>query len=892
MTSLDKYDKIYAKYSKAIEGRGQCDPPLYRDPPDYTADDPQKDVASIKVGTNSVNDNNKFYSFDEIYETSMSVNSNKFNSSSMSVNSNKSPLIPPRPVRVSPISYHASSPEHDVTPLKGLLPDTTSLSIHGRILSRYQDPPELKHHPVASRDDDDITSAKQFRDKGGCSRDGVLLRSSMTYDSESVQSRLDRFNAKRVSMRSIYGSPSASTTSSSKPSLGGDPPGANNDIDSRLAFLTEQSRVRKATIFPTILPTLPTISPSKSKSCKWNAASNTIPHMIPSSSPSSRMKALAVRLISEQMIGDCRMIQDKCPDCTNNMSEASDGSGIRKCMFCPINDFRAIIQGAVSNRVMAAKRIQGDQGEQLILVSDGQCEHCYSPTQEGISCGICPILDEICIEVARGIGRGGVLSYSCCNDCGSQHVKSSSGAMQCIVCSVLHQKLGDQQLYKPGKAFTSSRSIKSYQDTLDETAQLLETIKSHDNTSVQIQLDEELVKAKNAQSLLGTTIGNIEYDNKTNGIRTELKAELLKAKEAQLALQKILESNNPPNKANNTPPEQDESSFSSSSKVGVSEVVSYAISQREIDAGNVKEYIPPPKHFFQRGVPKTIWVEQRRGVIEVGGTSHYTNDLKSAPDERHVADCCGFRVHKRNDGSEYLDDRSIGTDDHYSVDITLNSYDSKSAGGDESRYIREKKTAKRRSSRRWSIFNLCGRPPSFDASEEQDDVLDDSYHTDYHPHRRFSFDNEDMYHRARRTNIRRDDASSHASMYSNVTPRGILKPARNNRSQSTSFSVISDDRSRMSHRRQLQRRSPSPGNSVSSSEYRRVSFYNHTHRDLEIDKLKTLTEEGDDSFQSQHPNPAVSQVRRSIAEYKSMSHEMNEMSASLSREMIDYTGVY
>jgi len=77
----------------------------------------------------------------------------------------------------------------------------------------------------------------------------------------------------------------------------------------------------------------------------------------------------------------------------------------------------------------------------------------------------------------------------------------------------------------------------------------------------------------------------------------------------------------------------------------------------------------------------------------------------------------------------------------------------------------------------------------------------------------------------------------------------------------------------MSHRGQRKKRDPSPDNSVSSrSDYRKVSFYNH--RDLDNDKLKTLTEEDDDFLRSQGPNPAVAGVRRAISEYRSVSREM------------------
>ncbi|KAK1746975.1 hypothetical protein QTG54_002319 [Skeletonema marinoi] len=131
-----------------------------------------------------------------------------------------------------------------------------------------------------------------------------------------------------------------------------------------------------------------------------------------------------------------------------------------------------------------------------------------------------------------------------------------------------------------------------------------------------------------------------------------------------------------------------------------------------------------------------------------------------------------------------------------------------------------------------------------------------------------------------------------ASMYSNITPRGILKSSRY-MSQSSSFSVMTDEQSRLSHRRQQKKRSPSsnnsrmshrgqrkkrdpsPDNSVSSrSDYRKVSFYNHHHRDLDNDKLKTLTEEDDNLLQSQDPHPAVAEARRAISEYRSLSREM------------------
>lgn len=847
-SSFDAYDEIYAKYSNAIQtsekqrpqlfqknhGRrtiGSCDPPP-SDPPEYTkTKNAENDVSSL------ANNNNKEVEY-HLYQASTTTNT------------------------TTPDYRH---PTRDVSKLKLLLSECSSNN------TRYQEPPEFVI-PMESRDDDDnddtVLDRQYYYDHQGCCRDsgGVgSVRSPRSIGGESVQYRLDKFNAKRLSMRSIYGSPITPATKTTSSSSGGgtDPP--DLDIDSRLAFLTKQSLARRATIFP---------SKSKSSHSKkpyrtWDDFATTTNNNTIASSPASSssllpMRSLAMRLISEQIFDGYKMIQDKCSDCTMNLVEATDGSGISKCAFCPINDFRAIIQGLVSNRVMAVKRIQGNSA--AVVFSDSVCKQCYSPTQEGISCEVCPILDEICIEVARAIGRGGTITSYYCNDCGCQRVKSSSG-VHCIVCSQLNQKLGERQVYKAGKAFISppSISLKSYQDTLDETTQLLETIKSQDNSSpLQIQLDEELVKAKNAQSLLGTTLGNIAYENKTSGIRTELKAELLKAKEAQMTLQKMLESSgNAPNKNVKTKRDgggDDDDDDKSDDIVDISGS-SYANSSREVDAGNVKEYIPPPKHFFQRGIPTTVWVEQRtRGDISVG-TSYYTTNLRQSAARKERIDCCGVRIRKQSpydEGTEFSDDGSIGTDDYYSEDISLNSYHSYLSGDDDSwkhrghEFNRDEKTKKVGRLRGClnCIIDLFGRHSSFDETEEQTSLS--YYHTNYRPHQRYSFDGEDdTYQYARRTKFHRDDESSRASMFSDITPHGILKspryrsPSPRVRSPSPNdISVMTDDHSRMSCRGQHKRNLSSTGNSVSSIDYRRVSFYNHNLRDLDIDKLKTLTEEG------------------------------------------------
>ena len=815
MASLDKYDKIYAKYSDAIEVRGRCDPPTFRDPPDSATDLPNEADNGKVVGLNSE-------------------------------------------------SHQDSSPEHDVAPLEAKGTDATSKSTLNQTLSRCQASEEPKLS-VASRDDHNVTSVKQVEEES-CREDNTII--------SSTQHSLNRFNAHRTSMRSIYGSPSA-------PSLAPgsvDPPSDDVDINSKLTFLTEKSKSRKATI---LFPSNSSESDHRNtQTTIWSDAANDVPHthiIVPSPSSSVPMQSLAMKLISEQIVGDCKMSHDKCTDCSHYMAESSDGR-IKKCVFCPINDFRSIVQGAVWNRVMASKRIQGEN----LVVTDGRCQHCYSPIQLGISCEVCPILDEVSMEVARAIGRGGIFAQSYCIDCRSQHVQSSHGSMQCVVCSVLDSKLGDQQIYKPRKPLArDATSVERYQDTLEETTQLLEKIQTKDNDAIQIQLDEELVKAKNAQSLLGSTIGNIMYDNKTSGVRTELKAELLKAKEAQYTLQKMLESSRYDPNTSSEPVEQVENKV----EVDMSGL-STAISQREIDKGNVKEYIPPPKNFFERGIPKNISVVKRRGDIK-RGTRNYTTDLKqsSRQEGQYIVDCCCLRIQKKvpvEDQAEYFDDGSIGTDDGYTVDISLNSYDSRDVNGEPTvqQSMRDKTTTKARTRRRWSFFDLCGRAPSFDTAEEQNPVLDESYHsydTNLRSHRKFSFDNEEKYHRARarQISIRRDDDSSYdTSKYSNITPRGILRSARY-RSQSSSFSVVTDDHSRLSHRgHHNRRRFASSDNSASTgSEYRRVSFYNNDHRDIEIDKLKTLTEEGDDSLES-HPNIAVNEVRKNINEYKKFNHEM------------------
>ncbi len=870
MTSLDKYDKIYAKYSAAI------DPPSYVDPP------ARKDVP-------------------------------------------RKYAVPHKEVGLEPPPFKADSPERDAMPVEIKFPSTTQQrSTNDSIKARYLiDQPEPKL-AVASRDDDDndgVRSLKQPVEERS--------RDDMATISTQMQSSLNKFNAERISMRSIYGSPSASISASSKVSAVSDPP--SHDIESTLKYLTEQSLDRKATVFPSKSKTNqgdgasskisarsdpPSIdiesrlkywteqssSRRASKSKSEDRSAKAKKEQKTRSASSVPMKALSMKLISEQAPDGFRITHDKCSDCQNykvgkvsddievrrcmfcsiNKEEAYNDIGDVKCAFCPINDFRAMIQVAVSNRVMAAKRIQGDK----IFVSDGKCEHCHSSTQEGISCEVCPVLDYICIEVAKEIGRGGVLSYSCCNDCGSRQVRSSDGDVQhCIVCNVLNEKLGEQQLYKPHKAVAEDAPpLEKYEATLQETAQQLEKLQQHD--ALQIQLDEELTKAKNAQSLLGITMANIAYESKTRGIRTELKEEFLKAKAAQLALQKVLESSQPLIKPDTPvgqdektaedidfPLEQDEDTAEDTDFSGLS----YEISQREIDKGNVKEYIPPPKHFFARGIPKTIRVKDQ---------SYPRHNLKQSTldqEQQYSTYCCGKRIQKQPSGdrADNVDNDSINTDDQCTVDMSLNSYESKLAAGRHGgrklpvkQTYRGKETPKGRSRRCFSILNLCGCAPSFDST--QDARLDESMHShdydydiDYRP-RRLSFDNEEAfdkeeeYHRLLqlRTKTRRDDDSSYdASMYSNITPHGILKSPRYSGRRSNA-SVQSDDQSRLSSRGH---------NSVSSgSESRRVSFYNYQHhRDLDIDKLKTLTEEGDESFESQ----GFAEVRRKIAEAKAVLSE-------------------
>jgi len=107
-----------SEYSSELQNREKntssqsFSPPSKNPPPPPSS--AKNDETRFNDSSMSANNNN-FYSYDDSYdeidesymsvnsrvnESSMSVNSNKFNSSSMSVNSNKSPLIP-RPVRVS-----------------------------------------------------------------------------------------------------------------------------------------------------------------------------------------------------------------------------------------------------------------------------------------------------------------------------------------------------------------------------------------------------------------------------------------------------------------------------------------------------------------------------------------------------------------------------------------------------------------------------------------------------------------------------------------------------------------------------------------------------------------------------------------------------------------------
>jgi len=272
-----------------------------------------------------------------------------------------------------------------------------------------------------------------------------------------------------------------------------------------------------------------------------------------------------------------------------------------------------------------------------------------------------------------------------------------------------------------------------------------------DLAAVQEQLNAELLKAKQSQSMLERTLIDSNYNGVAASIveafsgdaasivsiaqREELQAELVATRQTQVALENMLagtvaiataasttaEVNDPVKPAipsadlspresitqelfanagsdadnevgsvitksaasiNANFPTTTEASFSPRL---TNDKLSLSISQQEVDAGNLKEYIPPPTYFSQN-IPSVILVyyaPEQGGDFSVAAQSmaaqsHHTMNLKRSDGQQNISqkwlfDCCGGDTTNDAQQKKVKESYDYDTIETYDDDYTLNS---------------------------------------------------------------------------------------------------------------------------------------------------------------------------------------------------------------------------
>ncbi len=160
-------------------------------------------------------------------------------------------------------------------------------------------------------------------------------------------------------------------------------------------------------------------------------------------------------------------------------------------------------------------------------------------------------------------------------------------------------------------------------------------------------------------------------------MQEQLKAEIEKAKHWQAALDSTIEKTP---EAEMTIPDiglsTEENAIGSPDSIH-----SYSISQQEVERGVMKEYIPPKRYFFHKGIPSEVIVDnlQADSVAQSYHTNHLKNTQKLSSTTSNISDCFGISSPPKKvtfDVKEYegFDDETIQTDED-TVDFTWNTWD-------------------------------------------------------------------------------------------------------------------------------------------------------------------------------------------------------------------------
>jgi uncharacterized Zn finger protein (UPF0148 family) len=479
------------------------------------------------------------------------------------------------------------------------------------------------------------------------------------------------------------------------------------------------------------------------------------------------VKPVALKVLSERVLTGYRITRESCEKCgvskLAKCDRTADGSTPAtehrsECVFCPINDMRSDIQSIISRKIFASKLLMG-----YPTISRGkQCELCLSPTlvqpNGTVICEVCPVLDAICLEVAREQTKGGrLMNLMPCRVCGAKTV-SVDGDIKCVACAVMKewQQEQQQQKQKQKEKEEATKLIKSplaaaenatavpeinKNPSMSETVQsnndgpktsipgqnqenvddwALAAVKSSEEakkngekpkifeslmgrcgavsdgsptkdavlniSNLQGQLLRELAKAKQCQLVLENSIEDPTVTNADGTISPspeELNEELAKAKRCQYALERIIETTSNMEVPSILPNEGEIDDIVSAPELKGT----FSISQQEVEAGQPKEYIPPPS-FFRSGIPSMVEVTLITPAPDSNMAQAYETNLRNTDNDKKLVSKSRVGIdfwpftRAGNKGARRQEEEvqggfdydTIQTDD-FTVDYTLNTMD-------------------------------------------------------------------------------------------------------------------------------------------------------------------------------------------------------------------------
>ena len=536
-----------------------------------------------------------------------------------------------------------------------------------------------------------------------------------------------------------------------------------NDIDSRLEYLKKRcSDLRQCTEMPgkaagidvkfegnanvnqghSIVPS-PSCDKSVSRYSIKEMKSLELVSSILDEKAAQVVKPVALKVLSERVLGGYRITRETCAKCgVSKLAKRDCADTQAECVFCPINDLRTQIRNGVARKILASKLLMGET-----TLSRGKlCELCVSPTlvqPDGtVICEVCPVLDAVCLEVAKEQSLGGKIIALPCRECRASTI-STNNEVKCVACTVMkewqhHLELRQQERNTSTESHPQEGKLEQKPSTLSdakphgigEEAFEKNSPKSEEKndpilsdqqstpqhpsnkpkifeslmgqcgvlsnnsldkdvplniSNLQSQLLQELAKAKHCQIVLENSLEDPKLKEAGSQAPSpkELEEELAKAKRCQYALQRIIETTSNMDQfpsVEDTPPEIDDMMSAPDLKG------SFSISQQEVEAGQPKEYIPPPS-FFRSGIPSMVEVTLITPAPDSNLAQAYETNLKNTDNDKKLVSKSRVGIDfwpftkavnendlRREEEQGGFDYDTIQTDD-FTVDYTLNTMD-------------------------------------------------------------------------------------------------------------------------------------------------------------------------------------------------------------------------